>query len=205
MMHMPSWPPEPPLIAVIRIADAGSFSDEHLHALGRHGLTVEVAMTCSGATELLRRAAGILGSTVMVGAGTVLSPEDADAAEEAGAQFASSPTLWPGLEERAVPALPGVLTPGEVAHARAKGFNRLKLFPARLGPAYLRDMKTVFPDVAFWPSGGVSAENTHEWRQAGAAGLFLGRNLVGGPTEPSDPEMLDARAADFAAAWHASD
>jgi 2-dehydro-3-deoxyphosphogluconate aldolase/(4S)-4-hydroxy-2-oxoglutarate aldolase len=203
-MARPTWPPDPPLVAVIRVDDAGVVTEEHLHALARHGLAVEVAMTCTGATALLRRAVSLLSPLVPVGAGTVLSAADADAAEAAGAQFASSPAVWPGLEARPVPAVPGVLTPAEVAGARARGFTRLKFFPARLGPAFLRDLRAVFPDVDFWPSGGVSDANAGEWREVGAAGVFLGQSLLGAPADLADPATLDARAERVAAAWSAA-
>jgi 2-dehydro-3-deoxyphosphogluconate aldolase / (4S)-4-hydroxy-2-oxoglutarate aldolase len=203
-MNAPPWPPEPPLIAVIRVADASLISDEHLLALARHGLGVEVAMTCAGATALLGAASRLLAPTVLVGAGTVLSAADADAAHSAGAQFVTSPSLWPGLEERRTAVVPGVFTPRDVTDARTKGFTRLKLFPARPGPAYLRDLRAVFPDTAFWPSGGVSEANVGEWREAGAAGLFIGQSLVGSPTEPADAETLGRRAARIVAAWRES-
>jgi 2-dehydro-3-deoxyphosphogluconate aldolase/(4S)-4-hydroxy-2-oxoglutarate aldolase len=200
-MNTLPWPPDPPLIAVIRVADTSLVSDEHLLALGRHGLAVEVAMTCTGATELLSRAAGLLSSTVLVGAGTILSAADADAAESAGAQFATSPSFWPGFEARPIPVIPGVLTPREVNEAQRKGFRMLKLFPARLGPPYLRDLGAVFPDIAFLPSGGVSEENVSAWREAGSAGLFIGQSLVGGAPELADATTLDQRAERIAAAW----
>ena len=96
-MSAPSWPPDPPLVAVIRVPDASAVSDEHLLALARPGLAIEVTLTCHGAIGLVRRAAELLGSTVLVGVGTVLSATEAAEAEVAGAQFESSPGLWPGL------------------------------------------------------------------------------------------------------------
>jgi 2-dehydro-3-deoxyphosphogluconate aldolase/(4S)-4-hydroxy-2-oxoglutarate aldolase len=204
-MSAPTWPPDPPLIAVIRVPDASAVSDEHLLALARSGLAIEVTMTCRGAITLLRRAAGLVGARALVGVGTVLSAAEASEAEVAGAQFESSPALWPGLETRSVTVIPGVFTPRDVMDARGMGFTTLKLFPARLGPELMSDLRSVFPDVHLLPSGGVSAENVGNWRRSGAAGAFLGRSLMETDGELADPETLEQRAERIVASWTAAD
>lgn len=202
-MRTRTWSPSPPLIAVIRVPDANLVGDGHLLALARSGLAIEVTMTCRGAMALLRRAARLLASTTQVGVGTVLSAKEASEAEAAGAQFASSPGLWPGLEPRSVPVIPGVFTARDVIDARDRGFTTLKLFPARAGPQVLSDLRAAFPDIALLPSGGVSAENLGDWRRAGAAGAFLGRNLTEAGGELADPDTLAQRAETIVAAWNA--
>ena len=101
-------------------------------------------------------------SGLLLGAGTVRSPKEAEAALEAGAAFLVSPGL---LEEvaalaqaRGVPYLPGVLTPTEVERALALGLSALKFFPAEpfQGARVLKAYAEVFPEVRFLPTGGIS-------------------------------------------------
>ncbi|GAA1054983.1 ketohydroxyglutarate aldolase [Agromyces luteolus] len=101
----------------------------------------------------------------IVGAGTVLTPEDVDRVVDAGARFVVSPGLADDVVERAlalgVGVVPGVATATEVQRAVRLGLDRLKLFPA--GPlgglGLIRALAGPFPDVRFLPSGGVSAAN----------------------------------------------
>ncbi len=120
---------------------------------------IEIAFRAPGAVEAIREAARVEG--LLVGAGTVLRPEQARAAADAGAAFA----VAPGLSEEVVaasaaaglPFFPGVATPTEIEHARRLGLRVLKLFPANLlgGPGFLRAVAATYPDVRFIPTGGV--------------------------------------------------
>jgi 2-dehydro-3-deoxyphosphogluconate aldolase/(4S)-4-hydroxy-2-oxoglutarate aldolase len=115
---------------------------------------------------------------VLVGAGTVLSVDDVDAVVAAGAGFVVAPGLDLGVVQRCaaaqVPIVPGALTPTEVMAGRALGLDTLKLFPAEtVGPAHLRALRSVFADVAFIPTGGVSSANAAGWFDAGAHALGL--------------------------------
>ncbi|MDQ1130298.1 bifunctional 4-hydroxy-2-oxoglutarate aldolase/2-dehydro-3-deoxy-phosphogluconate aldolase [Microbacterium sp. SORGH_AS_0888] len=101
----------------------------------------------------------------LAGAGTVLSPVQADAVADAGAAFVVSPGYAPEVIDRArareVAMVPGVATPTEVQRAMADGFSHVKVFPAGLlgGTAYLDALGGPFPDLRVLPSGGVSADN----------------------------------------------
>jgi 2-dehydro-3-deoxyphosphogluconate aldolase / (4S)-4-hydroxy-2-oxoglutarate aldolase len=105
----------------------------------------------------------------IVGAGTVLTPDDVDRVVDAGARFVVSPGLAEDVVERSlelgVEVIPGVATATEVQRALRLGLSRLKLFPA--GPlgglAAVRALAGPFPDVRFLPSGGVSAANAGEY------------------------------------------
>ena len=101
-----------------------------------------------------------------------------DAVLEAGAQFVVAPGLDPAMVERCAVAgvafLPGALTPTEVMNARALGLDAVKLFPSDTGgPAHLRALRSVFADVAFVPTGGVTRANGAGWLDAGAHALGL--------------------------------
>jgi len=115
-----------------------------------------------------------------VGAGTVLSNEEAEEAIGTGAQFIVSPSLElnliPICHEANVPCIPGAATPTEIlAAARAKA-DLVKIFPADTigGPDFVRQMSGPFPDIRFMVSGGVSLTNIKEYVQAGVTGICLG-------------------------------
>jgi len=102
---------------------------------------------------------------IRVGAGTVLSVSQAQAALAAGASFLVAPGFDPVVVEFAlehdVPIVPGVCTPTEVGMARARGLSLLKLFPAEAagGVRYLKALAAPYGDVRFVPTGGIGPDN----------------------------------------------
>lgn len=124
-----------------------------------------------------------------VGAGTVITPEQARTAAAAGAQY----TVAPGLDltvlaaslAAGLPHLPGVGTATEVQRARAAGCRWLKAFPAKaLGTTWLRAVLGPFPDVRFVATGGLSVSDVPAFLSGGAAVVALGSALA-------DPDQLD--------------
>lgn len=101
----------------------------------------------------------------VVGAGTVRSKADAQAASMAGALFAVSPGYTPALgqacRDLGLALLPGVATGSEIMMAQEDGFTELKFFPAMQagGPAMLRAWSGPFFDIKFCPTGGVTPQN----------------------------------------------
>ncbi len=164
------------VVAVLRGASARD-AVEVADALVEGGVhALEVTFTTPGAGEALRELRARHGDGALVGAGTVTAPEHVEEAHAAGAAFLVSPGLDPGLVERmratGLLCLPGVLTPSEVLQAVRLGLRALKLFPGSLGgPAHLRALRAPFPEVAFVPTGGVSAGNAADWLAAGARAL----------------------------------
>jgi 2-dehydro-3-deoxyphosphogluconate aldolase/(4S)-4-hydroxy-2-oxoglutarate aldolase len=115
-----------------------------------------------------------------VGAGTVLSNEEAEEAIGTGAQFIVSPSLElnliPICHEANVPCIPGAATPTEIlAAARAKA-DLVKIFPADTigGPDFVHQMSGPFPNIRFMVSGGVSLTNIKEYVRTGVTGICLG-------------------------------
>jgi len=106
---------------------------------------------------------------VQVGAGTVLSAEHVERALDCGAKFIVSPGFHPDLVASAqkadVPVLPGIASASELQHAWNMGLRTVKFFPASLsgGPKMLGALSSVFRDVQFMPTGGVSAANLTEY------------------------------------------
>ena len=138
-------------------------------ALLKGGLTVvEVVLRTRKALQCLA-AIGKACPEAMIGAGTVLSGEQARAAIDAGARFIVSP----GLDESVitvanaqdVPVFPGVATASEVQRAWNLGLRLVKVFPAGIagGPALLKALSSAFREMKFMPTGGVSAKNLAEY------------------------------------------
>jgi 2-dehydro-3-deoxyphosphogluconate aldolase/(4S)-4-hydroxy-2-oxoglutarate aldolase len=151
------------IVPVLTASDA-DVAERACHALLAAGLpVVEIAFRTDAAAAATRRVSRVGG--LLVGAGTILSPEQLEAAVDAGARFAVAPGSNPDVIDAArragLPFAPGIATPTEVERARALGCRVLKLFPASLlgGPALLRALSAVYPDVAFIPTGGITPEN----------------------------------------------
>jgi 2-dehydro-3-deoxyphosphogluconate aldolase/(4S)-4-hydroxy-2-oxoglutarate aldolase len=132
-------------------------------ALSAGGLRhVEIVLRSDAAVTAVERLAA---TDAVVGAGTVLSVEQVDRVVDAGARFVVAPALDADVaaacRERGVPYIPGVATPTEIHQARALGLRLVKLFPAEQlgGPAFVRAVAAVFPDVRFIPTGGVGPDN----------------------------------------------
>ena len=106
---------------------------------------------------------------IVVGAGTVLSAEQVQAAAEAGAQFLVSPGIDTSLLDAAqrisIPYLPGTATVSEMMTAQAAGLACAKLFPAAVvgGVELLKAAGSVLPDLTLCPTGGVSQDNLDEY------------------------------------------
>jgi 2-dehydro-3-deoxyphosphogluconate aldolase/(4S)-4-hydroxy-2-oxoglutarate aldolase len=140
-------------------------------ALTEGGLPVaEVTLRTPVAVEAIRVLAAE--TQLLVGAGTVISAEQVDAAVEAGADFVVSPGFSSSVvlrcAELGVPAIPGVATATEVLAALDQGLAVLKHFPAEAigGIPALKALSGPFPDVRFVPTGGVSPANLADYLAA---------------------------------------
>ncbi len=120
---------------------------------------------------------------VLVGAGTVLTPEQVRQVHAAGGQLIVSPNFNADVVREAVRlgmvCLPGIMTPTEAFAALAAGAHGLKLFPAELAsPAVVKAMLAVLPaDTLLLPVGGIGVDNMAAWRAAGAQGFGIGSRL----------------------------
>jgi 2-dehydro-3-deoxyphosphogluconate aldolase / (4S)-4-hydroxy-2-oxoglutarate aldolase len=138
-------------------------------ALVEGGLpVVEVTFRAAGAADAISEIRSAR-PAILVGAGTVLTVDQAEAALDAGAQF----IVAPGTNARVVEYVlshgglmfPGVATPSEIEANLDRGLSVLKLFPAEAlgGVAFLRAMAGPYKDVRFLPTGGVSAANLADY------------------------------------------
>ncbi len=139
---------------------------------------VEVTLSVPGALEVIAALAGE--GTVRVGAGTVLSKKQAEAAITAGALFVVSPSSELDLiaicHGADVACYPGAATATEIYAAARAGADLVKIFPADClgGPNFIRQMAGPFPEVRFMVSGGVNLTNVKEYVHAGVTGICLG-------------------------------
>lgn len=138
-------------------------------ALASGGLRIlEVTLRTKVALEGMRRIVREVPEAV-VGAGTVLSPEQGEEAIAAGARFLVSPGMTPRLIEAAegwsVPFLPGAATPSEAMALADLGYRALKFFPAESmgGVATLKALSAPLPQVAFCPTGGIDLEKARRY------------------------------------------
>ena len=149
------------LVAVLTAPD-GETAEAACRALARGGLScAEITFRTEAAAEAISRAALIEG--FVVGAGTVLSEQQARLARDAGAAFAVAPgtndEVVRACAEIGLPFVPGAATATEIDHARNLGCSVVKLFPAGSlgGPGFVKAMSTVYPDVRFVPTGGIDS------------------------------------------------
>jgi 2-dehydro-3-deoxyphosphogluconate aldolase/(4S)-4-hydroxy-2-oxoglutarate aldolase len=145
---------------------------------------VEITMDTPDAADDLAAVSGRLaGRGALIGAGTVLSRDQLDAARAAGADFGVAPVLDPSLLEEALgaglPFVPGAMTPTEVATAWAAGATFVKLFPASaVGPSFVRELRGPLPDVELIPTGGVDISTAAAFLDAGAAAVGVGSAIT---------------------------
>ena len=171
------------IVPVVRAASPDE-ARRAIDALCEGGIdTVEVTLTVPGAFELIADLAAAA-ADVLIGAGTVLTADDAHRSIDAGARFVVSPaTSFEVIEycrARSVVVIPGTLTPTEIVTALAAGADAVKVFPvgAMGGADYIRSLRAPLPDVKVMATGGVTVETAGEYLRAGAFAVGLGSDLV---------------------------
>jgi 2-dehydro-3-deoxyphosphogluconate aldolase/(4S)-4-hydroxy-2-oxoglutarate aldolase len=150
-----------PVVPVVVVNDAET-AVPLARALVSGGLPViEITLRTAAALESIRRIAAEVPDAV-VGAGTVRSPADVDAAVAAGSRFLVSPGTTPqlltALLASGVPFLPGAATASEAMTLFEHGVSEMKFFPAEAagGVPYLKSLGGPLPDVRFCPTGGIT-------------------------------------------------
>ena len=172
------------LVPVVR-APSPELAIRAVDALLAGGISVfEITMTVPDALRVIRTLRDRFAGRALVGAGTVLSAEDARACLDAGAEFVVSPGLdvetIRAVHDANVPMMPGALTPTEVISAWKARADLVKIFPCSAlgGAKYLKALKGPLPQIKMKPTGGVSAATAADYLAAGAAALGVGSELV---------------------------
>ncbi|UWR44387.1 bifunctional 4-hydroxy-2-oxoglutarate aldolase/2-dehydro-3-deoxy-phosphogluconate aldolase [Phaeobacter inhibens] len=153
-----------PVLVVHDVAHARPLAE----ALVAGGLpALEVTLRTPAALDVIAEMAKVEGG--VVGAGTLITPEDVTRAIAAGAQFGVSPgatdTLLDAAEAAGLPMLPGAATASEAMRLLDRGYDMLKFFPAEAsgGAPALKAIGAPLPQISFCPTGGVSPDNADSY------------------------------------------
>jgi 2-dehydro-3-deoxyphosphogluconate aldolase/(4S)-4-hydroxy-2-oxoglutarate aldolase len=157
---------------------------------------IEITVEGEGAVETLRALRASVPGDVILGAGTVTTVPQAEAAVAAGARYLISPGFADDVSGYAnahdLLYVPGVLTATEVGVALRKGHRVLKLFPAGLvGVEYLRALQAPYPEARFFAVGNIGTGDVARFLTGGAAGVAMGAQLAG---RGDEPETITAKA-----------
>lgn len=168
---------------------------------------VEVPLNSPQPLDSIAQLVRHFGDELLIGAGTVLTPEAVDQVADVGGRLLLSPHFDAAVvrrtKARGLLSMPGVATPTEGFQALAVGADALKLFPAEmLGPPVMKAWRAVFPRaVPMFAVGGIGEHNLAAYKAAGAAGVGTGSSLYVPGISPAE---LTARARALAACWAAS-
>jgi 2-dehydro-3-deoxyphosphogluconate aldolase/(4S)-4-hydroxy-2-oxoglutarate aldolase len=170
--------------------------------------TFEITLTIPGAATLIAELAA--DTALLIGAGTVFTAAEAEQVAALGARYVVSPCVIPEVGAACrrldVPSLMGALTPTEVFQALQAQATAVKIFPAStVGPAHLKALRSVFPKVAFMPTGGIDENGLADWIKAGAVCIGVGGKLVDeGAIKKGDKQALIAVGRQLLAAYRAA-
>lgn len=158
--------PVVPVIVIDDLEDAVPLAK----ALYNGGLKVlEITLRTPVALDAISAMKEALPPDAVIGAGTIVTPEDLDNAIKAGSTFLVSPGTTPALIEAAknssVPLLPGIATPSEAMNLLAHGFKHMKFFPAEAagGVPMLKSIGGPLPQITFCPTGGINLDKAPEY------------------------------------------
>jgi 2-dehydro-3-deoxyphosphogluconate aldolase/(4S)-4-hydroxy-2-oxoglutarate aldolase len=184
------------VVAVLRAPTANGFAAVADVLVGSGITAIEVTLTSRGAIDALAGLRRQLPPGAVVGAGTVLTADQAKASVDAGAEFLVSPILDLDLAGGVgVPFYPGGLTPTEIFRAARSGAPLVKLFPAAtVGPRYVKDLHGPLPDVRIMPTGGIDLGDVAAWLTAGASAVGMGAPLLGDAASGGSLTALADRA-----------
>ena len=174
------------LIAVVRGSSRAAALEVSTTLIENGVEGIEITYTTPEAQSVVEDLGQEYGDRILLGAGTVTSPEQVEMSVAAGATFMVSPgcntELVLLMQETKLAVVPGTLTPSDIMTAQNLEIETIKLFPGSLGgSSYLQSLRGPFPNISFIPTGGVSLDNLDEWFEAGAYAVGVGGALA--PTE----------------------
>ena len=191
------------IVAIIRganPADVVSIAE----ALYKGGVRLlEVTLNSSNALELVKELSGKMDNKLLIGAGTVLNASMAKRAIDAGAKFIISPTLnietIQVTKELGAVSIPGAFTATEILTAHESGADIVKVFPASVGPDYIKDIRGPLSHIPLMPTGGITLNNVSDYFKVGAVAVGIGSDLVNTKEQVNDVylEQLKNKAIAF--------
>lgn len=177
------WQTELPLIAILRGITPEEAAD-HVGAIIAAGFdAVEIPLNSPDWQQSIPEMVKLYGDKALIGAGTVLQPEQVDQLADMGCKLIVTPNINTRVIQRAVEygmtVCPGCATATEAFAALEAGAQALKVFPSSaFGPDYIKALKAVLPaEVPVFAVGGVTPENLAQWINAGCVGAGLGSDL----------------------------
>ena len=171
------------LVPVIRTATVDD-ARWAVEVLADAGISVfEITLTIPNAAELIREFSASK-PDLLIGAGTVLTADQARASSDAGAKFIVSPIFEKRVVEfcnkNEICVMPAGLTPTEIYNAWQSGADVVKVFPCGAvgGASYIKAIKSVFPEIRLMPTGGVNIDTAKNFLDAGAIAIGIGSDLI---------------------------
>lgn len=174
---------ESPIIAVIRNMDEKNVYNI-IEALLKGGIrNIELTYGASSPAPLIKKVKREFKRDIVIGAGTVLTVEQAKESIDYGAEFIFSPIYDKNVVietvRQNVISIPGCYSPTEMYEAYQSGAKIVKLFPATsLGPDFIKDIKAPMPFLNIIPTGGINKENISNYIKAGAIAVGMGGALL---------------------------
>lgn len=188
------------IVAIFRGDYRGEWLD-YAQALVDGGVTaMEITLNSDDALNGIEVLARHFGEQIILGAGTVLTPDEVNQAVDAGATFIVAPDTDEAViaqsKKRGVVVIPGAYTPSEIKRAHQFGADIVKVFPAQ-SPEYIKAVRAPLNHIPLMATGGVSMENAKAFIEAGASSLGLGSALV---APKLSPDVVQMRAQGILAA-----
>ncbi|MGP4079224.1 bifunctional 4-hydroxy-2-oxoglutarate aldolase/2-dehydro-3-deoxy-phosphogluconate aldolase [Pseudalkalibacillus sp. R45] len=166
----------------------------------------EVTSNSPGTIESIEMLQSEFGEEVLIGAGTVMTPQQVEEAANAGATYIISPNVNVEVirrtKELGLISIPGAMTPTEIEVAYRNGGDIIKVFPINhLGAEFITQLKGPLDSIDFMPSGGICLEMVEDLFNAGACAIGIGVQLLGKDLVRFKRwDLLQKRASEFIAA-----
>ena len=197
-----------PLIAVLRWIGPEDVESVAEILIEEGFRLIEVPLNSPQPYTSIARLARRFANGALIGAGTVMSPDDVAQVGAAGGRLIVMPhadvAVIRAARMHGFACFPGVATPTEGFAARAAGADGLKIFPAEaISPAVLKAWRPVFAkEIPLMPTGGITPQAMSVWVEAGASGFGVGGNLY---APGRSLEEIRKRAIAFVEAWQAAE
>lgn len=174
---------DPGVIAVVRARSREQVLPLTEALLAGGVRAVEITLSTPEAFQAIEEAQRRFGAEAILGAGTVLTPDQCRAVLASGAEFVVTPLARPDfvpiIYTAGAVSVIGAFTPTEAQWAHEAGSDFIKLFPAEmLGPDFVKAVRAPMPHLKFIPTGGVTVENLSRWFEAGCPAVGVGSALV---------------------------